>query len=224
MPVLNAFSMPIPFFGGIDFLELFSRLLVLVACLPIHEFAHGFMADKLGDPTPRRDGRLTLNPLAHLDLWGSVCLLLCGFGWAKPVIVNPFNLRDRKGGMALVALAGPVSNLLMCILFVGLARLSLLLPIPVVVGSILIFIGYINLCLAIFNLLPVPPLDGSKILYFFLPNRAAYWIRQREHIIAMVFFVLIIVENIGVLPVGIGGLLTAIITPVWNGICLLFGL
>lgn len=210
-----------------NFPQLFGRLLVLVACLPIHEFAHGFIADKLGDPTPRRDGRLTLNPFAHLDLWGSVCLLFCGFGWAKPVVVNPFNMRNRKGSMALVALAGPVSNLLMCLLFAGLARAVALFPVTAattMLWVILLTISQVNLSLAIFNLLPVPPLDGSKILYFFLPNRAAYWLQEREHIISLVFMGLILLDNFGVLAYGISDLLYMVITPIWNGICILFGL
>ncbi len=205
----------------------FGRLLVLVACLPIHEFAHGYIADKLGDPTPRRDGRLTLNPFAHLDLWGSVCLVLCGFGWAKPVVVNPFNLRNRKGNMALVALAGPVSNLLMCLLFVGLTKVVTLFTVTAVtsiLGIVFLTIAQVNLSLAIFNLLPVPPLDGSKILYFFLPNRASYWLQEREHIISLVFMSLILLDNFGVLAYGIGDVLYLVISPIWNGICILFGL
>ena len=103
--------------------EYLPPILTLFFCLPIHEFAHGYVAYKLGDPTPRYDGRLTLNPFAHLDLWGSLCLIFAGFGWAKPVMVNPFNLRDRKGGMALVTIAGPIANLCMMVVFAILARL-----------------------------------------------------------------------------------------------------
>jgi len=198
------------------------RLLVLFACLPVHEFAHGFVATKLGDPTPRRDGRLTLNPFAHLDIFGSLCLLLCGFGWAKPVIVNPFNMKDRKSGMALTALAGPVSNLLMCLLFAGIARLLAFTSIAWAEYGCLL-IAQINLCLAVFNLIPVPPLDGSKILAFFLPNRAAYWMEEHERTLSLAVFALIILENAGILVYGIGDLLTLIISPVWQGILILFG-
>ena len=208
-------------------LDYLPRLLVLFACLPVHEFGHAFVADKLGDPTPRRDGRLTLNPFAHLDLFGSLCLLLGGFGWAKPVIVNPFNLRDRKGNMALVALAGPVTNLLMCFLFAGLAKVAAMFLTAswgLYVFFILYMIARINLSLAIFNLIPVPPLDGSKILYFFLPNRAAYWMQEHEQIFSIAFLVLLVLGNTAIMPYGIGDLLGLIIDPIWNGIKTLFGL
>ena len=156
-------------------LQYLPSVFVVLLCLPIHEFAHAFTADKLGDPTPRRAGRLTLNPLAHLDVFGTIALLIVHFGWAKPVPVNPFNLRDRKGGMAIVAIAGPVSNLILCLIFAGITRLLMLIPSDSVWLNVTVlvvyYIAYINLALALFNLLPIPPLDGSKVLKW---NPAVY--------------------------------------------------
>lgn len=208
--------------------EYFPYVLALLLSFPVHEFAHGFIADKLGDPTARREGRLTLNPFAHLDLWGSISMLVCGYGWAKPVPVNPFNLRDRKGGMALVAIAGPVSNLIMMLIAAVVAKL--LLAISGMSAWILFLyrvfweLARVNLRLAVFNLLPVPPLDGSKVLYYFLPNRIAVRIQQKEHIIYMVFMGLLVLEGTGVLTFGIGSLLSIVTAPVWFGLCMLFGL
>lgn len=156
---------------------LISRLLILVIALSFHEFMHAFIADRLGDDTPRRMGRLTLNPLKHLDPIGSLMLLVVGFGWAKPVQVNPYALkRNSSAGMMWVSLAGPASNLLLAALGAIPIRLNLvplvagtgILPSP---GEFLYTFITINLLLMIFNLIPLAPLDGEKILEFFLPAR-----------------------------------------------------
>lgn len=149
----------------------------LVIALTIHEFAHAFVADKLGDPTPTYQGRVTLNPLAHLDPIGTLAILLVGFGWGKPVQFDPFNLKDEKRDTALIALAGPASNL---ILAGALALILALLPAsPFVLGvlyPVIRYVVYVNVMLAIFNLVPVYPLDGSKIMQSLLPpeNALAY--------------------------------------------------
>jgi Zn-dependent protease len=144
----------------------------LLLSLTIHEFAHAFMADRLGDPTPRHQGRLTLNPLAHLDPLGTVLLLLTHFGWGKPVQFDPHNLKNPLQDGALVAAAGPAMNLLVAFL------LSLLLRFHVVTGPLLSFalaqIIFINIGLALFNLIPVHPLDGSKVILAVLPRQLAY--------------------------------------------------
>ncbi|AKM79056.1 MAG: Zn-dependent protease [Candidatus Beckwithbacteria bacterium GW2011_GWB1_47_15] len=137
----------------------------LVIAVTIHEFAHAFVADRLGDPTARLSGRVSLNPLAHLDPVGTIMLLLFRFGWGKPVPFDPFNLAHPKRDSALISLAGPASNIALAVVLsfiMKLAPASLLtaLLVPVII---------INVNLAIFNLLPVPPLDGSKILYGILP-------------------------------------------------------
>jgi Zn-dependent protease len=158
--------------------ELITLGIILLVAFPIHELAHAVTAVQLGDETPRRMGRLTLNPLAHLDLLGSILLIFARFGWAKPVQVNPYNLRgDPHVSMAIVAGAGPVSNLLMAIVAAIPFRLGLVslsdprsigaLPSPA--GFLITFIT-INLLLMLFNLIPIAPLDGSKILRGFAPR------------------------------------------------------
>jgi len=159
-------------------LSLFS-LLVVIFSIIIHEFSHGWMADHLGDPTARYMGRLTLNPISHIDLMGSIILPLvlyitnAGFiiGWAKPVPYNPYNLKDQKNGPALVGVAGPASNLLLALIFGVIIRVLLFQGFPLD-SNIIIFFGIVtfyNILLAVFNLAPIPPLDGSKVLFYFLP-------------------------------------------------------
>ncbi|OGC12302.1 hypothetical protein A3K48_07615 [candidate division WOR-1 bacterium RIFOXYA12_FULL_52_29] len=140
---------------------------ILLVTITIHEFAHAFVADKLGDPTPRLAGRLTLNPLSHLDPFGFLALLLVRFGWAKPVPINPYNFRDPKMGSLLVSLAGPLSNFIFAWVLAVILR-----NLPLANETAAMMISYaiwINLALAVFNLIPVPPLDGSHILEYFLP-------------------------------------------------------
>lgn len=162
----------------IEIIQIFS-FVILIFSIVIHEFAHGWMANSLGDSTAKFMGRLTLNPIAHIDLVGSVILplflLLSGssymFGWAKPVPYNPYNLRDKKRGELLVAIAGPVSNLMIALIF-GIIIRMLLLQGYAIDNNIIIMFGIIvlyNVLLAVFNLVPIPPLDGSKVLFHFLP-------------------------------------------------------
>ena len=163
------------------FLEYIFLILILILSIVIHEVSHGAMANHLGDPTAKYAGRLTLNPIRHLDPIGSVILpiflvimakLMGGgiiFGWAKPVPINPYNFRDQKYGSAKVALAGPGANFAIALAF-GLV-LRFFPQLALIPGLVLIFsyIVYINILLAVFNLLPIPPLDGSHILFTFLP-------------------------------------------------------
>ena len=163
-----------------------------------HEVAHGFVSDKLGDPTPRREGRLSFNPLAHLDLTGTILMLLTGFGWAKPVAVDPRYYRDTKKGMALVAVAGPLSNLIMA--FLGLLIYAIFFIINVKTGAFASLTGFLqtfsmyfaqtNLCFMVFNLIPIPPLDGSRILGMFLSNRSYYKLLQYERYSMILIMVL----------------------------------
>ncbi|MFC1700720.1 site-2 protease family protein [Patescibacteria group bacterium] len=161
-----------------DFIISIFQLAILLMSVVIHEFSHGWMAFQLGDPTAKDYGRLTLNPIKHLDPIGSVLVPLFlyfttgfVFGWAKPVPYNPYNLRDQKYGSAKVAFAGPAANLFTALVF-GISMRFLPMNNPAAAGLIQIFgyIVFINLILAVFNLVPIPPLDGSKILFTFLPK------------------------------------------------------
>ncbi len=165
-----------------SWIEAAIMLLVLMIVIAIHEFSHAVAAYSLGDHTAEHEGRLTLNPLAHLDGVGTLMLLFVGFGWGKPVPFNPYNLRWRKWGSAAVALAGPISNFITAILF------SLVLRGVVSMVSdesyLLVFLAYIiiySLLLGVFNLLPIPPLDGSKVLFSLLPakyDNLALWLQK----------------------------------------------
>ncbi len=192
--------------GG-DMLTIFMGLCVsafVVFCiLPIHECAHAFVATKLGDNTARLSGRLTLNPLAHISPWGAVMILLVGFGYAKPVPVNVRNtkLKNKKLAMALIALAGPLSNLLVAFLSSLLQFLVVAISIDktgdfsVAATALYTFFKYsaiINVNLAVFNLIPIPPLDGSRILFAILPSKLYFGVMKYERYIMAAMFLLLL--------------------------------
>ena len=190
------------------------RVPAILFCLTIHEFAHGWMANRLGDHTAAYSGRLTLNPLSHLDVFGTLMLLFGPFGWAKPVPVNPYNLRNPKKDLILVSAAGPVINILAAI-FIGLIIRLLgifpYMPFAMEIGKFLIITMMINLGLAFFNLIPIPPLDGSNILMGFLrPDQTAKY-REIMSKAPMVFMGLIMAEWLFHIP-----LLTTILNPLWT--------
>lgn len=201
--------------------ELLSLLLtvpgVLIA-ITFHEYAHALAADKLGDDTPRRQGRLTLNPLAHLDPIGSIMLLFAGFGWGKPVEINPRNFNRNitmSKGDAIVSIAGPLMNILLAfvfsIIYFAIGTFAPVFAIGSQLGLIIMTIiqmtVIINIGLGIFNLIPLPPLDGSKVLKNFLPYSARTWMENYESIFYIVFVVL-----------WVTGLAGWIISPVINGV------
>ena len=204
---------------------LIVRLIILLISLPVHEFAHAWTADRFGDTTPRQYGRLTLNPLRHLDVMGSLMILFAGFGWAKPVPVNPYAL-GRKSPAALmwVSLAGPMSNFLMALLAVIPLRAGWVEPsaysgltLFTAYGFLLDFI-YINLTLMLFNLIPLAPLDGDKIAdYFFPPS----WARALERI-RPYGPMMILVLFIGLPYVGVD-IYSMLITPVLYNLLSLLG-
>ncbi len=174
-----------------------ASLLVLLFTLPVHEYAHAWMAHKLGDDTARLSGRLTLNPMAHLDPLGSILILLVGFGYAKPVPVNIRNFKKRKKYMALTALAGPMSNLIMALIFLIISNIPFYffdfsITVVRVIYYLLYYLAFINVSLALFNLLPIPPLDGSRIFTAVLPDKYYYTVMQYERYIMIGLFVLLL--------------------------------
>ena len=169
-----------------DFLEsTLTRVLAVLLCLTVHETCHGLAAYALGDPTARDRHRLSLNPFRHIDWLGLAMMLAAGFGWAKPVPVDPRYFKRPKQGMALTALAGPVSNFLLALLAVFLSR-EIYAHVPYSRGGVLAFefllytLAPLSIGLGLFNLLPIPPLDGSKVLGAFLPDRAYFGLMRYE--------------------------------------------
>ena len=230
--------------GGTSFLNVIvyivSSLIVIFLTLPIHEFSHGFVATKLGDTTPKYQGRLTLNPLAHIDYLGALCILLFGFGWAKPVPINARYFKNPKWGFALVALAGPLSNFLLGIINAALYgvlravylraasasysadgqefRLTLLYWFAI----FFLLAAAINFIYSVFNMIPIPPYDGSRILFAFLPQRAYFAVMRYERQI-MLGLLLVLVVTSYLLPVSpfswVAGKLTDLIAdPVSNAV------
>lgn len=167
------------------FTELFNNpfafvgsLIALIIAITVHEFSHAYMADRLGDPTPRVQGRLTLNPLAHLDPLGTIMILIARFGWGKPVVFDPYNLKNPQRDTALISIAGPISNILVATIASILLRILLLNsafpPLLLSIGFLLIPpIIVLNVALAVFNLIPIHPLDGFKIVQGMLPEEYA---------------------------------------------------
>ena len=196
--------------------ELLARFIVLFTAITVHEYAHGYVAYKLGDPTAKYSGRLSLNPISHLDMWGAICMVLFGFGWAKPVPINPMYFRARIKGMALTALAGPLANFVLAFastiifaLYFVFIYLKFTNVITNFIYSLFVQLAVINISFAVFNLITFPPLDGSKILGMFLSYESYMKLLNYERI---GFPILMILSLTGVLS----HILTVFITPVYS--------
>ena len=196
-----------------DFALVIMSILILLFSAIIHEYAHGAMADSLGDPTAKYAGRLTVNPVPHIDLWGTILmpamLYLAGspfmFAYAKPVPYNPYNLKNQKWGPAMVALAGPMANLLLSVAFAIVVRLLPISELKLITERIV----YTNVMLAVFNLVPIPPPDGSKLLFALLPN-SAYKIKnylEQYGLMVLLFFIIFLSKPIDLIIRWVSGLL-----------------
>lgn len=191
--------------GNMNFFDavayVFSALVVIFLTLPFHEYAHAFIADKLGDRTARYQGRLTANPMAHIDYLGAIGILFLGFGWAKPVPVNARNFKNPKLGMALTAVAGPLMNVILAFVSVFLVfTLHTIKPevenetlrfFVVFFLNFFDFYSILNINLAVFNLLPIPPLDGSRLLAVVLPTKYYFSLMRYERYISLFIILLI---------------------------------
>lgn len=183
-------------------LSFFSWVIALLVAITVHEFSHAWMAERLGDPTPRLQGRLTLNPLAHLDPLGTLMLILIRFGWGKPVVFDPFNLRHPRRDAALISIAGPISNLIVAAGSAIIIRVLFAIRLPIMAQAstnlgLVIFMGILqpivvlNVMLAVFNLVPIHPLDGFKVVGGILPeNYARQWYELEPY--GLIFLLLLI--------------------------------
>lgn len=215
-------------------MELLALLLTLpgvIVAITFHEFAHAFVADKLGDDTPRRQGRLNLNPLSHIDPVGFFMLIFAHFGWGKPVEINPANF-NRKRSMsaqeALVALAGPVMNLIIAIVLTIIlfaittfAPTFILSTTGMLIGITLQMAISVNIGLGVFNLIPLPPLDGSKILMHFLPYNAKTWFENNAQIFYFIFIALWVTNVISYV---ISPVINIVSTGIYSMVSALFGI
>lgn len=198
---------------GPQAISVIGRILAFCTAIPFHESAHAYISDKLGDPTARSLGRLSLNPIRHLDPWGLIAMLTVGIGWAKPVPLNTGYYKNPKVGMALTAAAGPLSNLLLAFLNLIVYKVFYYAVVGItgglpgwadIVMELLLILIAININLAIFNMLPIPPFDGSRIFSLFLPQRAYFAIQKYERYIMLgVIAVLFLLPRVaGINPLG----------------------
>ena len=203
---------------GFNLMEMVAGLPGLIMALALHEYAHARVAVAMGDFTPKMMGRLTLNPMAHIDPIGLVVLLIARFGWATPVVINPHNFHDRKKGEILVALAGPAMNFLLAFLALGvMIFLTHTMRIEMSYGlrAVLWLIVVYNINFGIFNLIPLPPLDGSRILMAVLPYEMQYRFAALERYSMIIFIIFIATPILGYILVPIAQLLLGLFSGIW---------
>lgn len=197
--------------------DMVFRIPALLTALTIHEYAHARVAVALGDPTPRYEGRLTLNPIAHLDPIGLIMLWLFKFGWAKPVPIDPRYFKNGRQGMMLVSLAGPASNLLLA--FATAILIGVLVKFNLLTGGLLQILRFTyiyNLIFAVFNLIPIPPLDGSKILMSLLPGRQAYALERIEPYGSFILIALVYLDIIGTITSPVINIISLVMQKIIN--------
>ena len=195
---------------------LIARVIIILLILPLHEFAHGYVSYKLGDMTPKYDGRLTLNPFKHLDVWGTLCLLVFHVGWAKPVRINTRNYKNKKRDTILVAAAGVVMNFLLAFVCMSLHGLLYKYGSSGLILNYLYVLTYygavLNIGLCVFNMIPIPPLDGSNILAEIFPRVAEFYWKIRPYSM----WILLLLLGTGILDVPISLLNSAVINGMWS--------
>ncbi len=204
---------------GFDLMEIVAGLPGLIIAMALHEYAHARVAVAMGDFTPKLTGRLTLNPLAHLDPIGLLMLLVARFGWAKPVMVNPSNFRNRRWGEVFVALAGPGANF--AVAFAAMAVLIFLtqvmdLSLSMGVRSVLWLILVYNVNFGIFNLIPLPPLDGSRVLMAFLSPQQQYKLAGLERYSFLILIVLLVTPVLGVILIPLSQFIIRLYAAIWG--------
>ncbi len=214
--------------GAGFWVETLLTIPAVVIAMTFHEFAHAWAADRFGDTTPRAQGRLTLNPASHIDPFGFILLLFAGVGWGRPVMINPNQFTSNKSRAtceALVSLAGPLMNFILAILFtIVYYLLEHFAPATQIIGIIaflVLYTIYINIGLGVFNLIPLPPLDGEKIFRNILPYRAIEWLERNEYTLQFVFMILWITGLLGNIVTPVVGFLSNLL---FSGIGTLFGI
>lgn len=192
-----------------EYQEYLYLIVAIVVSLTLHEFSHALVASKLGDPTPKATGRLSLNPLHHIDIFGFIVMILVRFGWAKPVEVNPMYFKNPRKGMMFTALAGPIMNLFLCVVSSLLMFFSFVFSWPPFLYQFFVYMVFLNVGLAVFNLIPIHPLDGSRVVSYFFPGYASFMMRYGNYL-QLAFIALLVLPGFLPIPDLIGSLISGV--------------